>query len=243
MKSKPSLSAVTKNLHIPFAREDPLPSPAHSLRSSHSCSSSDAPLCWICMDDESTEVLLMNACGCRDRHVHGSCLASWVHRSQQHACKVCTQPWSPVFRPSEMLSVVELAPRQSSIPLHRQHDMACYSVSVMFSFGFVYGMLYTHYGNSVESQLLTSLFANACVVLGWNRVCASPLRRQNPNSAFEDLCMLSGTYTFFLAGWVTMYFVMLPDIQVFLYNSIIAHAWNFFTFCILLSFRCFCLQR
>ena len=243
MKPKPRLADCSKDfLQVPLANNDhkSLPSPANSLKS---CDSADAPTCWICMDDESTEVLLMNACGCKDRHVHGSCLASWVHRSQQHVCKACTKPWSPIFRPSEIISVVDFVPTEPSLPFHRHHDVACYSVSLMFSFGFAYGLLYTNYAFSVERQFLIAILSNACVVLAWNRICASPARRGNPHNALEDLCLMCGTYTFFLLGWITGFFVVTPNIQHFLYNGIPAHAWNFLTFCFVLSLRCFCLKR
>lgn len=248
MKTRPSLSSFARNeLHTPLACEksskssksskSPIPSP------SHSSASSEAPTCWICMDDESTEVLLVNACGCKDRHVHGSCLASWVHRSQQHTCKACTLPWSPIFRPSEIISVVDFAPTEPSLPFHRHHDFACYTLSVMFGFGFIYGMVYAHFATTMERQMMTAAFANLCVVFFWNRLCASPFRRQNPRSVFEDICLLCGTYTFFLMGWITGYFILLPNIQMFLYSGIVAHAWNFFTFCFVLNLRCFCLRR
>lgn len=245
MKSKPSLRSLEKNeLQVPFAcKSSSASSPAHSCAS---CASSESPTCWICMDDESTEVLLVNACGCKSRHVHGSCLASWVHRSQQHACKVCTQPWSPVFRPSEIISVVNFEPAEASLSFDRRrrnHDMSCYSTTLMLTFGFIYGTVYAHFCSSVERQMMTAVSANLCVIFVWNRLCASPLRRENPHSAFEDLCLLCGTYTFFLTGWIVSYFIILPNIQLFLYSGVVAHAWNFLTFCFLSSMRCFCVSR
>ena len=217
----------------------PLNSPRASLTHSplHSQTSSESVICWICLDDESHEVLLGNICGCKSRCVHGSCLAKWIDRSNEKECKVCTEKWPGVFTapPSEIISV---SPRRTEA-----NDIACFSTSLLFSNGFVYGLLYASFGmDDFLAQFFIATIGNAAIIGTWNMIFASPARRTVRKRACEDVSFLIAVYSFFLMGWMCGYMLVLPDLKNFLVCGITAHGFNFAS-CFFVAFlRCFCVN-
>lgn len=226
--------------------QSPLHSPSNSVSHTPLCSplnsqtSSDTQLCWICFDDESEEVLLINTCGCKNRLVHASCLAKWIERSRQTECKVCTQKWHDIFvsssRPSEMLS--------AAVPARLRHpeprEIAWNAITFLFSVGFVYGGVYGGFASDVVSQVFIATTSNFVIISLWNKMCACPLRRTSLKSAYEDVALLVGTYVFFLFGWIIGFLLIVPHLSVFMYRGMIGHSFNFGA-CFFTSFlRCFC---
>ena len=216
----------------------PLNSPHASVTHSplHSQASSDSQTCWICFDDESQEILLGNVCGCKNRNVHASCLAKWINRSNQKECKVCTQKWPDIFISSS--EIISIAPRAEP------HDIACFSVSLLFSYGFVYGVVYAAFAvNDFAVQFFIAALGNAEIILSWNKICASPARRTIRKRACEDVSFLIAVYSLFLVGWICGYMIVLPDLKNFLMSGLIAHTFNFAS-CFFVSFlRCFCVNE
>lgn len=220
------------DLHSPL--NSPCASVAHSpLRSQ---TSSETGLCWICFDDESQELLLGNVCGCKSRNVHASCLAKWIDRSNQKECKACTQKWPDIFISSS--EIISITPRTEP------HGMACSSVSLLFSCGFVYGIVYAAFAvGDFPVQFFIAALGNATIIGIWNKICACPARQTIRKRACEDVSFLITVYSFFLMGWVFGYMLVLPVIKNFLMCGLIAHGFNFCC-CFFVSFlRCFCINE
>lgn len=229
--SRPSLVGLHSPLTSPCSSA--LPSPANSR------GSSESHLCWICFDDESDELLITNACACKTRLVHASCLATWIQRSNQKECKVCTQKWPSVFLSSEMMSLARPLVVVSG-PEPGRPDLACYVISCIFFTGIVYGLLYGVCANTATRQLFVTVIFNVLVIALWNKVCASSEHRSSWHSIKQDVGLLVAAYFCFLVGWVFGYFVLQPDLRDYLLGSIMAHAANC-SFCFfVVSLRMFC---
>lgn len=225
----PRLNDLHSPLNSPRASvtHSPLHSPLHSQ------TSSESGLCWICFDDESQEVLLGNVCGCKTRNVHASCLAKWIDRSNQKECKVCTQKWPDIFISSS--EIISIAPRADP------RGIACFSTSLLFSYGFVYGVVYAAFAvGDFALQYFIAILGNAVIIGLWNKICASPARRTIRKKACEDVSFLIAVYSFFLTGWICGYVVVFPELKKFLVCGLIAHGFNFASCLFVSLLRCFC---
>ena len=213
----------------------PLNSPPPSLTHSplHSQTSSESHLCWICFDDENQEILLANTCGCKSRNVHASCLTKWISRSKQKECKVCTEEWPDIFiSSSEILSTIE-----------SPHDIKCFSISLLFSYGFVYGIVYATFAiGDYAVQIFIAILGNSLIIAIWNKICASPTRRTIRKKACEDISLLIGVYSCFLVGWICGYMIVLPDLKNFLMCGLIGHSFNFASWLFVSFLRYFCVS-